>query len=154
MSEFMIHLKLEPYLAQWLVHEHGNPVANSAENDVIELALTTLPKGTMPNLPEEDTVAIEIPTFKYKDVRDNNYLPKKGQNALKACIRARFILQLWKELQKFGYIGEQKQDLIYAWMQAHGIEADETNFNTIVKIYMRKRNAYRLQIYRRKNRKK
>ena len=152
----MIYLKLEPYIAQWLVHEHGNPVEfprNSAENDVIELALTTLPDGTAPNLPSEGTVAIKIPTFKYKDVRDNNYLPQKGQNSLRACIRARFSLQLWKELQKFGYIGEQKQDLIYAWMQAHGIEPDETNFNTIAKIYMRKRNAY-IQRFCRKKRKK
>ena len=52
-------------------------------------------------------------------------------------------MTLWKDLYKFGYIGKKKQDLIWAWMETHGIEATDTNFNTIAKIYLRKRNVYR-----------
>ena len=157
MSQFMIHLQLEDYLVQWLHHEYGDPIVfprNSAENDVIELGITTLPKDTAPNLPSDGNVAIQLPTFKYKDTRNKNFLPKKGRNALKRCIRARFQICLWQDLHKFGNIGEQKQDLIYVWMEAHGIEATETNFNTISKIYQRKRESYRKQVYRNKNRKK
>ena len=91
-----------------------------------------------------------MPFFKSKDVRGKKYLPLAARNTLKRCIRNRFVIQLWSDLFRFGYIGKQKQDLIWAWMDAHGIEATETNWNTIAKIYDRKRRAYNMRIYRAK----
>lgn len=147
MSEYVIYLKLDPYLAQWLLHEHGgSPVEfpkNSAENDVLELGLTTKPYLAVEIGPAENHVPIALPCFKHKDVRFYNYLPHKARRALAHCIRTRFVIALWNDLNKFGYIGRRKQDLIWAWMEAHGIMATETNWNTIAKIYMRKRNVYR-----------
>lgn len=147
MSEYIIYLKLDPYLAQWLIHEHGGtPVAfpkNSMENDIIELGLMKKPYLALPNEPGENKVPIALPYFKSKNVRYNNYLSLKSRNALQRCIRSRFVMTLWKDLYKFGYIGKKKQDLIWAWMETHGIEATDTNFNTIAKIYLRKRNVYR-----------
>ncbi len=78
-------------------------------------------------------------------MRFNNYLSARSRRALAQCIRTRFVVALWKDLYKFGYIGKRKQDLIWAWMETHGIEATETNWNTIAKIYLRKRNVYREQ---------
>ena len=50
MSEEIVYVKLDSYLAQWLVHEHGGtPVVfpkNSYENDVLEVSLSTKPKDT------------------------------------------------------------------------------------------------------------
>lgn len=147
MSEEVIYLKLETYLAQWVVHEYGTPVAfpkNSYENDLLELSLTVRPKnGTAEEETTEGKVPISLPYFKNKDVRYNNYLPKEGQRAMQKCIRSRFIVSLWQDLHKFGNIGKQKQDLIYAWMAAHGIEATERNWNTLAKIYQRRQDAYR-----------
>ena len=147
MSEFIIYLKLDPYLAQWIVHEYGGtPVVfpkNSTENDIIELGLMKKPFLAAPNEPGENKIPLALPHFKSKNVRYNNYLSYKSRRALGQCIRSRFVMALWKDLYKFGYIGKKKQDLIWAWMETHGIEATDTNFNTIAKIYLRKRNVYR-----------
>lgn len=152
MSDIVIYLKLEPYLAQWLKHEHGeNPVVfpkNSAENDILELSLTLKPYLAIPNQPGDDKVPISVPYFKSKDVRSYNYLPPGGRRALARCIRTRFVIALWNDLYKFGNIGKRKQDIIWAWMEAHGIESNDTNWNTIAKIYMRKRSVYRKQKWR------
>lgn len=44
MSQFTINIELEPYLAQWFIHENGqeHPVSlrrGSAESDILELFL-------------------------------------------------------------------------------------------------------------------
>ena len=152
MSDIVIYLKLDQYLDQWLTHQHGgNPVVfpkNSAENDILELGLTLKPYFAAPNEPGIDKVPISVPYFKSKDVRSYNYLPPKGRRALARCIRTRFVISMWNDLFKFGNIGKRKQDIIWTWMEAHGIEATDTNWNTIAKIYMRKRSVYRKQQWR------
>lgn len=149
---FYAYVKMDPYLAQWLIHETGGkPVEfpkNSLENDIIALGLTTLPEKRKPDLPGEGKVPIVLPNFKYKDVRYYNYLPTSSKEQLLQCLRARFVVALWKDLFRFGYIGKQKQDLIWTWMETHGIEDTETNFNAILKIYARKRDAFRKQLKR------
>ena len=149
MRGIFIYIKLESWLAQWVKHEqNGNPIVfnrKSTEHSILETFLIKLPYGVSPDRPEENAVAIELPFFKYKDVRVYNYLPKRAKNALKRCIRNRFVIDLWQDLHRFGYIGKRKQDVIYAWMEAHGIEATETNFFALQKMYQRKREAYRRQ---------
>lgn len=140
-------MKLPPYLAQWLRHEDDRiPLEfpkNSMENDIIELGLMRKPILANVQGPGDNVVAIGLPNFKNKDVKKYNYLPIAARRSLMQCIRSRFAVQLWKDLHKFGNIGRRKQDLIYAWMEAHGIEKNDTNWNTIAKIYMRKRDVYR-----------
>lgn len=152
MSGIFIYIKLEPLLAQWVMNEQGgNPIhfgRKSTEHNILETFLMRLPYGTTPNLPGENKVPIELPHLKHKDVRVYNYLPRKAQNALKRCIRNRFVIDLWQDLHQFGYIGKRKQDLIYAWMESHGITATETNFFALQKIYQRKREAYRKQKFK------
>ena len=151
MSDYIIYLRLDPYLAQWLKHEHGEPVEfpkNSTENDVLELGLIQKPLLAFVPGPGENRVAIALPFFKNKDVRKCHYLPASGRRSLARCIRSRFVIALWNDLYKFGNIGKRKQDLIWTWMEAHGIEPTDTNWNTIAKIYMRKRSVYRKQQWR------
>ena len=149
MSEEIVYVKLDSYLAQWLVHEHGGtPVVfpkNSYENDVLEVSLSTKPKDAVDDEPGEGKVPIAVPYFKNKNVRFNNYLPKSGQIAMQKSIRQRFVMALWQDLHKFGNIGKQRQELIYAWMEAHEIELTESNWNTIAKIYQRRQDVYRKQ---------
>lgn len=157
-SGFTVYVKLEPYLAQWLIFSNGGnlPIVfpkNSAENDIIEIGLAPKPNNALPNEPDEGYVPIALPYFKYKDVRKNNYLPKHSRCALKRCIRSRFVVELWTDLFKFGYIGKRNQDLIWAWMEGHGIEATETNWNSVAKIYARKRKTYNIRIWRERKKK-
>ena len=148
MSDVIVYVRLDAYLAQWLVHEHGTPVVfpkNSYENDVLEVSLSTKPKNAVDEEPGEGMIPISVPYFKSKNVRFNNYLPKSGQIALQKSIRQRFVIELWRDLHKFGNIGKQRQELIYAWMEAHEIELTESNWNTIAKIYQRRQDVYRKQ---------
>ena len=142
----IIYIRLDPYLAQWATHEYGEIVEfprNSTENDVIEMALMRKPILSFVPGPGEGRVAIKVPYFKGKDIRRFNYLPVAARKSLARCIRSRFVIALWNDLYKFGHRGRQKQDLIWTWMESHGIDTTETNFNTIFKIYKRKRDVYR-----------
>ena len=151
MSDIRVYVKLDSYLAEWLVHEHGGiPVAfpkNSYENDVLEMSLTLRPKNLEDggDGPGEGKIPIAVPYFKYKNVKSYNYLPKNGQLAIQKSIRQRFMMQLWRDLHKFGNIGKQRKELIFAWMEAHGITPSDTNWNTLAKIYQRRQDVYRKQ---------
>lgn len=152
MSEVLIHLKLDNYLAQWLINESGGvPVVfkkHSVENDILYCNLKERPLFGRKDKPGEGKLPIALPYFKDRDPRKYCFLSKPARLALTECIRSRFVLELWKDLHKFGNIGKRKQDLIWAWMDAHGIEATETNWNTIAKIYKRKRDIYRKRVQR------
>ena len=152
MSGIFIYIKLEPWLAQWVMNEQGgNPLRfnrKSTEHNILETFLIRRPYGVAPDLPGENKVPVELPHFRYKDVRVYNHLPNKAKRAIKQCIRNRFVIDLWQDLHQFGYIGKRKQDIIYAWMETHGIDASETNFFALQKIYQRKREAYRKQKFK------
>lgn len=152
MSEVLIHLKLDNYLAQWLINESGGvPVVfkkHSVENDILCCNLKERPLFGRKDKPGEGKLPIALPYFKDRDPRKYCFLSKPARLALVKCIRSRFVTELWKDLHRFGNIGKRKQDLIWAWMDAHGIEMTETNWNTIAKIYKRKRDIYRKRVQR------
>lgn len=147
---YTVFLTLEPYLAQWLAHESGgsNPIPvkrGSAEADLLELFLKKQPKDPdfRPQLrPLPGQVEILLPAFKTKDTRIFNYLPPRGEICLHACIRNRFKVMLWKELHTVGNVIRRTDVAIADWMEAHGIEVDDTNWNTIAKILQRNRAIY------------
>ena len=155
MSTFCIYLELEPYLKQWFVNDLGGgvPVSlprGSAESDIIEKWLMKRPLNACPDIARPNLLPVFLPSFKSKDVRTYNYLPAAAHKLLRNCIRNRFLVEMWKDLHDFGYIGIRKQDVIMAWMEQHNIECDDTNFNTVAKIYQRKRDVYRNNLYRKK----
>lgn len=146
MPQFCIYLELEEYLRQWLVHELGDPVKvprGSQESDILELCLTTQPKDAVPDLPAPGKVAIVLPQFRDKDTRYYNYLPPRGRKALARCIYVRFRVKMWEELHRLDNTEGLLTDMIYAWMEAHGIECCERNWETIRQMYFRKRKVYR-----------
>ena len=150
-ERLIINLALEPYLAQWLRYRFSTPIEfprNSAENDILEIYLTKPPIFASNNSPGENRVPILVPWFKTKNIRFNTFLSSASRRLLAQCIRKRFVIELWNDLHRFGNIGKKNQDVIWAWMEAHGIESTDTNWNTIAKIYMRKRNVYRETVRR------
>lgn len=157
MSDICIHIELDPYLRQWFIHDFGGePVVlgrASIESKILETFLIETPHNASPELPGENTVAIRIPTFRYKDAATHNYLPVAAREALKETIRNRFDVELFNDLHTFGRIGKRLDNVVYAWMEAHGIENNETNWNAVTKRYQRERRYY-LDRSRKKNRKK
>ena len=137
---------VEPYLKQWFVHEQGgdypvNLIRGSVESDMLRLFLENKSADSAPVI-DDRTLAINIPSYKKKDPRTYNYLPPMAKVALHKCIKNRFDVQMWQDLHHFSNLGIQIDDLIYAWMEKHGIELTETNWNAIAKRYQRKRKAY------------
>ena len=153
-SNFLVYVRMEQYLAQWAAHEHGLPIRfprGAIENEIIELGLKIRGEDDDLDLPEEGKYPVVLPFFKYKDVRYYNYLSESSKDELVHCLKIRFTISLWNDLYRFGNIGKQKQDLIYAWMDAHDIDDTETNWLVISKIYTRKRKAYQQQQRRQKD---
>lgn len=139
------YIKLEPWLAQWLKHENGEPVEfekGSVEYRLLEVSLIS--SAPICNTPrkEENCIEIKIPKFKNFENDKYYYLPCHGRKQLKKLIRSRFVLNLWEELHKFGSIGKKKMDIIYAFMEAKGIDQTESNFFALFKIYQRQRRYY------------
>lgn len=144
MSNYCIYLKLAPYLAQWFVHRHGGnePVRlrrGSPESDIMQLFLSRRPDGVAPQCATDGATAIEVPYFRGKDPRVYTYMPERALAALANNIRVQFDVEMWADLHNFGNIGAEQQELIYAWMDKHGIECTETNWQAIAARYRRKR---------------
>lgn len=155
MSSYVVYLKVEPYLAQWFIHEQGGgyPVQltrGSAESDILEVFLKRQPVGQPVDLGLDANLAIYIPTFKSRDPRIYNFLPPKSKKALAICIYRRFRVQLWEELHRLENVGVPISDLVYAFMEKHGIEDTPQNWETIRQMYFRKRKVYS-DGYRNKN---
>lgn len=147
MSGICIYIPLEDYISQWFVHEHGGeqPVhltRGSVESKILEVFLTHRPAGEMPDVQQEGKTAIAIPSFRNRPPEVFNHLPRRALTSLLNCIRNRFDIQLWNDLHNFGKISKRQDELIYAWMEKHGIEPTETNWNAIAKRYQRQRTTY------------
>ncbi len=156
MSKICIYIDVEPYLSQWFVHEQGGEVPvqlvrGSIESKLLELFLKQRPKDMLPER-GDGKLAIAIPTFRHRPPEVYNYLTPSAKKALLKTLRNRFDLQLFADIHNFGSIGKLQEDIIYAWMEAHDIEATETNWNSIAKRYQRMRNIY-LTIQRRNDKK-
>lgn len=146
MSEYTINIELPPYLRQWLVYTFGGePIVfpkASTERRIMEMGLSLQPYNAIPDIHTETSVAIAIPCFRYKPPKDYHYLPKAAKEELVKCIRNRFVIELWQDLHCFGYIGVRHDNLFWAWMTAHGIEGNETNWNSVAKTYQRQHLNY------------
>ena len=62
---------------------------------------------------------------------------------LKAAIHTRFQVKLFQDIHQLVGLGKARKDLtIIAWMEQHGIEVDDTNYNSVLKVFDRVRNTY------------
>ena len=143
MKDFVIYIKLEKYLSQWLTSALGNPVrfpAQSNENSVIRRFLQKLPQGKQPEMMFEGATAIVIPDSKAKDPAIYNYLGPRAKEAVIEAIEDLFRRNMWNELGDMsdGSVGLNK--MIAAWCELHGIDDDYAE--TVRQKYYRIRNAY------------
>lgn len=143
MSKFVIYLKLEPYLRQWLVHSLGDPVVfppQSNENAVIRRFLLKRPADKLPDLAAPGLTAVCIPDSKAKPPQTYNYLGKHAKEAVIAVIEDLFRQNLWNEIRDLTVGKAPLNRTIYAWCEEHGIDDDYAN--TVRQKYYRMRDAY------------
>lgn len=146
MAAQVLHLDIEDYLAQWLIHDQGgeNPVnlkRGAVERLILEQFLQPLPTS-QEEIAYNGGVDIIIPNLPFRLASQSYYLPPKATAALVRCIRNRFDVVLWDALHKVSPYFQRQDELIYAFMEKHGIELTEQNWNAIAKRYQRKRTYY------------
>ena len=149
--QYTVFIHLEQYLAQWLIHQSGGqqPVKfrkGSVENALLIVLLGKPPKNQnwTPQLKAEPgQVEIVLPYNDLKNIRYNYYLSRKGEFLLHEIIRNRFKVQLWKDLHTVGNVIKRNDEIISKWMEEHGIENCDKNWNTIAKILQRTKKTYK-----------
>lgn len=143
-----VYLRLPKYLAEWCLHDWGGDDGvvrfprGGAENDVLEQTLTTPPRGAEPQLPAEGDIAVEIPNFKTKPQPHYWYLTDHGRRLLVHVIYVRFRVALWNDLYRIDRLNLPITDVIYDWMERHGIEPEEKSWEAIRQIFFRQRKKY------------
>ncbi len=154
-----IYLPLEEYLAEWLRHETGcgdvvQLIRGSQESEIVKLFITIRPEGVPvengnePAPEGQVVVPIVIPEQKSKPTMFYNYLMPAAKDALVDCIRSQFKIQLFHDLHRVQCIGKRQDNLIYAWLEQHGMSIDR--WDTVAKIYQRMRHDYLFKNNRKK----
>lgn len=140
---YYIYLKVEPYLAQWLKKSLGDPVElprESPESKLIKRFLDKQPEGVNPDTGTDSNLMVAIPWSKEKDPRTYNYLSPRAKKALIESFETIFINNLWTELGSLEGINSTLTNVIYAYLEKHGI--DEEHWETIRQKYYRIRKQY------------
>lgn len=139
MNDFLIYLPLENFMAQWFRHRHGGSpytvrlVRGSVESKRLKALLDVPPSGFVPAPPPQGCVPVAIPSFPAKDPRQFNYVSPQGINALVETLRDLFDLELHDYYVKTYIKGSRIDYMIEAWMELHGIEFNDTNYNSVKK---------------------
>lgn len=75
-----------------------------------------------------------------------------GRKAFLGILKKRFDIQLWADLHCIYSFGLKKEDMVYAWMESHGIEPTEKNYfavdQRLQRIRQRTLNNIRVKKYR------
>ena len=135
MNDYLIYLCLPPYLAQWYAHE-CNQVHNRD-------------KATCPR----EIYRFPTPVVPVRGSQESGVVPRIGLEHLADTIRNRFQVELFDDIHEARRITPKTRIdlLVMAWMEDHCIEDDDTNFRTLLKIYQRRRDAYRKTVKSKKS---
>ncbi len=143
MSKFCIYLHLETYLAEWLKHNLGTPVAfppGSNENAVIRAFIQKLPPGMTPELDDGNSVPVLIPDSVAKPPETYNYMGVRGKKAVREAIKDLFVRAMWADISQLEKSSVGLNSLIAAWCEKNGIGIDR--INTVRQAYYRIRDSY------------
>ncbi len=149
MSKYTIFLRLPAYLDQWCRSEFWNNDTNRVE----------FPRGSAPravmqallcrdhriDLHADNTglLPVEVPTYKGINPQAYRHLSDKGKKALVSCLKKYFASVMWQELHPLLSHDIQITEVVYAFLDRHGIDPTPQNWETVRQMYyrMRKRTA-------------
>lgn len=145
MSQFTIYIQAPAYLAQWLRHHYWDEETKrvvfqrgSAPQAVLYSLLRQPPRGYQEK-PDPALLPVEVPFFKGINPATRNYLSESGRTALVSACKRLFRSQMYMELCELFDHDVQITDIIYDFMDKHGIERTETNWESIRQMYLRMR---------------
>ena len=145
MSKFSIYITPPRYLEQWLRHEFWDVETSrvilprgSSAREVLKAALQITPRGYMAN-ESEGTLPVAVPSIKGIDPAKFCFVCDSGKvaviSACKNIFRANFI----KELKPLFVLDVPITDVVYNYMDRHGIERTEQNWEAIRQMFYRLR---------------
>jgi hypothetical protein len=144
--EYYIYLKVQPYLADFIKNSFGSPAKldrDSPESRIIREYISKTPVGKIPDLGADANVSIAIPFFKESDPRVYNYFGKNAKKALIESFDQIFEKCMIREIGSLENCRRGKiSSLIYAWMEKHEIEDNDTNWYALSQKYYRLRKKY------------
>lgn len=154
MSEYLIYIKVSPYVAEWAAHSLGSPIEfpkDSVENRLIKKFLEKTPEGILPDMRDNNNLAVRIPYSKVKDPRIYNYFNEASKGLLIDSLETMLLQNLWSELGSLENLNCSAKKMIISWCRMHGIS--ETHEDTIAQKFYRLRKRYaRKGIFLDKNR--
>lgn len=145
MSQFSVYINPPEYLGQWLRHEFWDEETGrivfprgSAPRAVLCSLLRKAPRDFRP----DDTaglIPVEVPTFKGVNPASFNYLSPTGKTALISACKKLFQANLYNELHELFAHDVQITDIIYEFLDRHGIDRNARNWETVRQMYCRQR---------------
>lgn len=150
MSQYTVYIKVPDYLNQWCRHEFWNPDTKrvefprgSAPRVILQTLLSRAPRPSLAYHDHSGELPVEVPTFKGINPKCYNHLPEAGKKALVSCLKKYFSSVMWQELHPLLNQDIQITDVVYAFLDRHGIEPTPQNWETVRQMYyrMRKRTA-------------
>lgn len=146
MSRYTIYLSLPSYLAEWLRHDAWNPSTERVEfergsniHSIMSCFLRKRPSGHEDPVETDGLLPVEVPTFKGLDPDYHNHLTAEGERAVMSALKRNFKSLLDRELSALYSHDVVITDIIYAFMDKHGITPTEKNWETIRQMYKRLR---------------
>lgn len=144
-----IKLNLKPHLRQWLIHEFGDEEGivrlpnGCAEHDLIELLIQRWPEDEPHGKVFRWNTEIHIPEIKGRDPQYFCYMTDHAKKMLADLIYVRFRAALWNDIYRIDRLHLSITDGIYDWMERHGIETNEKNWEALRQMFFRQRKRYR-----------
>lgn len=150
MSQPNVYVSVPDYLADFLVHDFGDPstgIVSFPRGSVPRVILKSLLREAPTGWRQGDTtgmLAIEVPQIKGVRPGALCYLSADGQGALVSACKKLFQATLVVELRDLFAHDVQITDVVYDFMDRHGIDRSERNWETIRQMYSRLRKKSRL----------
>ena len=144
MSQVILYIPVEQYLRQWVIASNGgsSPVKlkkGSPEAHFLEISLQNKTQSSGLLDYKHDALCILIPEFRHKPAQYYNYLSPTAVSAFIKILRRRFDYAIWKDLMNLTSFLRRQDEVVYAWMEANGIDVTETNYLAVTKRLQRLR---------------
>lgn len=135
------------YLWQWTRNRYGNCPVMPAKGSPISSFLRSFLRHR--NLRPEEEAFLQarndgeiaqsytfiVPSFPGRDPDYYNYLSPIAESQLRDLLRDLFDAELFADLSRFSTSRKQGVNIIYSWLDTHGIEPTEQNYMAVAKRY-------------------
>lgn len=128
MSDYLVHINVPKYVADFVNFHFGNPVQldkYSIESRILKTYLAKQPDLCALDDPTAFNLHIRIPYFKEKDPRTYFYLSPSSKKVLAAVLENLFEINMWIELLPTLKTNVATSDVVYAYLERHGIDFEQ-----------------------------